>query len=333
MISLSLYCLHQALRLNVIISFRPTIITVIHFNDYYLLLVPSEEPASPPSFIPFLDCPVGAYLYSAGSQSCDGCPPGYSSAAGSTSCDQCPVETYSWPSLSLSPSFSSAPSNDLQLYYRFDSTSESSIGNIASGSVVYDATLQNGAVVSNNQLMLSAADSQYMSIGAVTTDERGLTFATWWRSDNSGIYARIFDFSTDDGQDSILLTNWVNGYLVGFISTGIGSGIGSGIGFLSSVKFNTQNAWDHVVWTLDPSDSGTWIVYVNGVSVWVLSMPYPASTLRFNNFLGRGNLSSLLEWRDQRFSHVQQSSLRGRSECPLHIHADNIYRRRSVFGI
>jgi hypothetical protein len=51
---------------------------------------------------------------------------------------------------------------------------------MASGSVVYDATLQNGAVVSNNQLQLSAAAGQYqyLQIDSFTTGDGSLTFAT-----------------------------------------------------------------------------------------------------------------------------------------------------------
>ena len=76
---------------------------------------------------------------------------------------------------------------------------------MTSGSVVYDATLQNGAVVSNNQLQLSAAGSQYMSIGSFTTGTTGLTFATWYRSDNSGSSARILDFGNGERSNNILI--------------------------------------------------------------------------------------------------------------------------------
>jgi hypothetical protein len=112
--------------------------------------------------------------------------------------------------LSLSSSISRAPSSDLQLYYRFDSVSGSSVGNIASGSAVYDAMLQNGATISNNQLVLSAAKSQYMSIDAFTTGTAGLTFATWWKSVNSDDYARIFDFNNGAASDNILISKNVN---------------------------------------------------------------------------------------------------------------------------
>ena len=84
------------------------------------------------------------------------------------------------------------------------------MGNIASGSVVYDATLVNGATVSNNQLLLSAASSQYMSIDPFTTGTTGLTFATWYKSDNSGYFARIFDFGNGEEVDNILLSKFSN---------------------------------------------------------------------------------------------------------------------------
>jgi hypothetical protein len=71
-----------------------------------------------------------------------------------------------------------ASSNGFQLYYRFDSTYGSGVEDTACGSVVYDVTLQNGAVVSNNQLVLSAASSQNMTIDSFTTGDGSLTFAT-----------------------------------------------------------------------------------------------------------------------------------------------------------
>eukprot|EP01035_Chromulina_nebulosa_P024292 gene24292-biopygen15845 len=84
---------------------------------------------------------------------------------------------------------------------------------MASGSVVYDATLRNGSVVSNNQLKLSAASSQFMSIGSFTTGTAGLTFASWWKSDNSGDFARLFDFGNGPDSDNILITRDFDGTL------------------------------------------------------------------------------------------------------------------------
>ena len=181
--------------------------------------------------------------------------------------------------MSLSPSYAQAPSNALQLYYRFDSVSGSSVGDIASGSVVYNAILQNGAVVSNNELMLSDAKSQYMSINSFTTGNGGLTFASWWRSDSSGNWARIMDFGNGRASDNIVIGNWDSNL---FISPG------SQGDFMLSFSFNTQNNWNHVAWTLDPS--GTSIVYINGVQLSSqTSMQYPRSIVRSSNYIGRSN--------------------------------------------
>jgi hypothetical protein len=170
--------------------------------------------------------------------------------------------------LTLSSTASGAPSSNLQLYYRFDSVSGTSVADIASGSIVYDATLQNGAAVSNNQLSLSASKSQYMSINTFTTGTAGLTFSSWWKSTNSGSWARIFDVGNGQWSDNILLANDpdLNNVLVLHVD-------------ISSVEYSlptsfafNQNSWNHVACTLDPS--GTWKVYINGVlSTSASSMP------------------------------------------------------------
>ena len=165
------------------------------------------------------------------------------------------------------------------MHYLFDSVSGNSVGNIAKGSAVYDATLENGAIVSNNQLQLSAAQSQYMSINPFTTGTTGLTFATWWKSDNSGSWARIFDFGNGPGADNIFISNFPDtGMLVLDVTESK---------MYTSIRFN-QNAWNHIAWTLDPS--GTWLLYINGVlGNYATPMPYPNSILRSNNYLGRSN--------------------------------------------
>eukprot|EP01035_Chromulina_nebulosa_P069559 gene69559-biopygen40784 len=67
---------------------------------------------------------------------------------------------------------------------------------MASGSVVYDATLHDGAVVSNNQLWLNNTGGQYMMIDPFVTGYGGLTFATWFRSDVNYDMVRLFDFGS-----------------------------------------------------------------------------------------------------------------------------------------
>ncbi len=234
------------------------------------------------------ECPAGSFAASSGSVSCDGCLAGYLSTAGSTSCSQCVPGSYSSP-LTLYYTYYQAPSNGLQLYYRFDSVSGSRVGNLAilqNGEVVYDAILQNGATVAKNQLFLSSANSQYMSINSFTTGTTGLTFATWWRSDNSGSdNSRIFDFGNGAGSDNIILRSYTGGTLRACVYIN-----NQQSQLATSVAFNNGNAWNHVAWTLDPSGAGTWIVYINGIKVVsAASMPYPRSVLRSINYLGKSN--------------------------------------------
>ena len=173
------------------------------------------------------------------------------------------------------------------MYYRFDSVAGSRVGNIASGSVVYNATLVNGAVISNNQLLLSAASSQHMRIDPFTTGTAGLTFATWYKSDNSGNFARIFDFGNGAALDNILMAQYGT-YDIFAMHVHIP---GSQIEFQqdASYKFNTANVWKHVAWTIDPAGSGTWKVYINGVLVGSAVKQYPRSVLRSKNYIGRSN--------------------------------------------
>ncbi len=238
------------------------------------------------SFLARSDCRVGTYSQSsAASLSCDSCPLGsYSSAVGSTSsCVSCPAGTYS-STKSLSSGVSLAPSAYLQLYYRFDSVSGTRVGDTANGSVVYDATLQNGATVSNNQLKLSASQNQYMSINSFTTDTAGLTFTTWWKSESSSDNARVFDFGNSAGSDNIFISR---------VSANVYFAVYNSTRFLECnrmtmlVRFN-QNSWNHVAWTLDLS--GTWVAYINGVLITsATSKAYPRSVSRSNNYLGRSN--------------------------------------------
>ena len=58
----------------------------------------------------------------------------------------------------------------------------------------------------------------------------------------------------------------------------------------TSVSFNTQNVWNNLIWTLDPTGTGTWSVYVNGVqSTSAASTLYPNPIKRSMNYLGRSN--------------------------------------------
>ena len=126
-----------------------------------------------------------------------------------------------------------------------------------------------------------------MSIDPFTTGTAGLTFATWYKSVNSGNWARIFDFGNGEASDNIVIGQ-LDGNDILFLQIRIA---GSQIDFHpdSSYKFNTGNVWKHVAWTLDPAGSGTWKFYINGVLVGSAVLQYPRSVLRSKNYLGKSN--------------------------------------------
>eukprot|EP01035_Chromulina_nebulosa_P000306 gene306-biopygen237 len=126
-----------------------------------------------------------------------------------------------------------------------------------------------------------------MSIDPFTTGTAGLTFATWYKSDNSGLWARIFDFGNGEVSDNILIGHYDTSDIISINAFILGSQIDFQLD--ASYKFNTGTVWRHVAWTLDPAGSGTWKFYINGVLVASAARAYPRSILRFNNYIGRSN--------------------------------------------
>jgi hypothetical protein len=94
------------------------------------------------------------------------------------------------------------------------------------------------------------------------------------------------DFGNDAGTDNIVITQFQSdGTIVAQLNVKPQLAY-----FYTSFNFNTQNKWNHIAWTLDPTGSGTSIVYINGVQVSSVSPAlYPRSILRSSNFIGRSN--------------------------------------------
>ena len=182
-------------------------------------------------------------------------------------------------------------SHNLGLYYPFltVTSSDSLVADLATGEPVLDAKLQNGATVSSsNELLLSSNQNQYLSIGAFTIADSGITFTSWFRSSNSGSGARIFDFGNGQSSDNIYMglfepTNELS--VVVFYN-------GNQNNRLDWVSNNVNtNEWHHAAWTISPT--GDWIVYVDGSEVAQASgMVYPATIARASNFLGKSNWNS-----------------------------------------
>ena len=169
------------------------------------------------------------------------------------------------------------------MHYTFSNTSVSGfdVADLATGSAVFNSRLQNGAVVLNNQLLLSASLSQHLTLDAFTTGQRGLTFSCWFRSSNSGTPARVFDFGNGPSADNIIVEVSNNDLQVVLYVGGQVKSMNTNVNINNNVLY-------HAAWVL--STSGTWIVYLNGMIVaQQSSMIYPASTPRWLNYIGKSN--------------------------------------------
>ena len=162
----------------------------------------------------------------------------------------------------------------LQIYYPFFSSSVNGnlVANLATGSPVFDATLMNGAMVSNNQLHVSRNLNQYVRIEDITFGNNGITFATWFNVDSFISYTPIFLFQEE--------TPTANGYMVLFAAYSAGSyNMLFQVGYLGAVSSSVgaasiaQNVWYHVAVVLDPT--GQLSIFVNGQLDFQSSGTYP----------------------------------------------------------
>lgn len=173
----------------------------------------------------------------------------------------------------------------MQFFYPFsaDTVSGSRVANLANGSAVFDATLHNGAVVSNGQLQLNSNMSQYLSLPPFNSSLGGMTFACWFKSINSGKWARILDFGNGAPSDNFLWTVHYgarNVYGAQFYTHSTVS-----VSLRSTLKVNNNN-WFHGAWTLDRD--GIYSLYLNGSLVLQMSSAlYPRPIERSLNYLGR----------------------------------------------
>ena len=178
----------------------------------------------------------------------------------------------------------------MTVLYSFESGTVTGTTVINSGSdLPYDATLVNGASISStdsgvgtSSVQLVATNSQYVQLPSYTFGSTGISFACWFRSDNSVDLSRVFDFSEgrDDGVFLDYVTMYIKGGYIGLWGLGAEQ---------MTTDYVNDNQWRHVAWTID--NSGTWVLYVNGVDVWdITGAGYPISIVRTQNFLGHNYL-------------------------------------------
>jgi len=166
----------------------------------------------------------------------------------------------------------------------------SSVGNLASGNLVYDATMNNGASIIYNDykvgkscLALNASiANQYVQINNFSVTNKGLTIACWFKYTSTG-WSRLFDFGNGISSDNIIYSPY-NGTLlyIGSIDNQVFAGSGKADG-----------NWHHFVWTMTYASSGSatciHTIYIDNVPTVITGKYYPTLGVRTNCYIGKSN--------------------------------------------
>ena len=189
----------------------------------------------------------------------------------------------------------------IKYYYSFDNESYSNlnVGNFATGSYVYDASMSstNSAnlissstqgIVGNGNLVLDASFSQFIKINSpIITTTNGLSFSCWFKANNTGENSRIFDFGNGENNNNILVL-FNSGIYFFVFKNGVPTSR------IISTSFN-NNVIYFLTWTLtyDEGNSSIWTIYINGNILMSTTGSYPLTTVsRLSNFIGRSNWTS-----------------------------------------
>ena len=167
-----------------------------------------------------------------------------------------------------------------------------SLGNLASGNLVYDATLYGGAsIVYDNYkvgtscLALNASlGNQYVQINNFSVTNKGLTIACWFKYTSVGTSC-LFDFGNGAPSGNIIYSPNNGTALYNFttdqqINTGSGKADGN---------------WHHFVWTMtyaSGNPNSTHTIYIDNVATVITGKNYPTLGVKNNSYIGRSAWSA-----------------------------------------
>jgi len=182
---------------------------------------------------------------------------------------------------------------NLVVQYTFGSSSYTSPNTIinvsnSTNAILYNATIINNVSINENgyndnssSALFNASQNQYISIPSINVLSTGLSFTFWFKSNNSGDWARIFDFGNGPGPNNILAAILSNN-MAFYISNN--NNVTQQYDVISNIN---NNIWYHVSWTI--STSGLWSIYLNGNLVNTFSEQYPAQIFTNLNYIGKSN--------------------------------------------
>ena len=131
-------------------------------------------------------------------------------------------------------------------------------------------------------LTLDGTSNQYVTLPPIKTTNTGLTFSLWFKSNNSGTWARLFDIGNGAGRDNILLAI-NNNKLIAWTP--------NGSKWVNNKNIN-DNVWHHVAWTISSGDDlsqGIWKFYLDGNLLSSSSGVVPKAVMRTKSYIGKSN--------------------------------------------
>ena len=146
----------------------------------------------------------------------------------------------------------------------------------------------------------SANNAAYLSIPTFPTFYNkvnqflGMAFSFWFKSTNSGVWTRIFDFGNNRDSDNLLISNSEGGgktmRLFNVVNHWSNDNGGQYDNNLDGRRFMVcDNVWRHIVWNNDMNGNVT--LYVNNAPV-SRSRGMPRNVVRKRNYIGKSNWNS-----------------------------------------
>ena len=140
---------------------------------------------------------------------------------------------------------------------RNNNTLINTFNNLPTLTLYNNPSLSEGFSKKSPSIFFKASANQYATMTPISTDNKGMTFTCWFKSDPSNkTWSRIFDFGNGAGKQNIIM--FINN---GFLGLSVYSSKGNYQinNIVSNVNTNT---WFHVAWTL--TNPSGWNLYING---------------------------------------------------------------------
>jgi hypothetical protein len=178
---------------------------------------------------------------------------------------------------------------DLLYHYSFSKkfSYNKTIYNISNIDDLYNGTASNDNLISyneepvNDECINFYSNNDYVIIPPFQYNFINCTISIWFKSDESGNWARIFDFGNGPGKDNILLAILNNCLTCNVYNSPTTPN------FTISNKNVNDNIWHHIVWSIN--NDGLSVFYLDGIQVSQNNVGPPNNVMRNNNYLGKSN--------------------------------------------